>query len=144
MTKDFKDTVSDVLNSTDEFKIILAQNALRDFAKACESTQYIKDGKITRIINVFTRLFVSGDKQCARREKDFYEAVMGKKITYDEFFALANYGSREEYVDACVELMRTLPRKAREALIVYGIALSCCDDEVTSSELELIDRFLNE
>lgn len=144
MTKDFKDVVSDVLNSTDEFKIVLAKNALKDFAKACEPAKYIKDDDIPKIINIFTRVFVSSDKQCSKREKILYEEATGQKMTYDEFYALTNHGSREEYIQACVKLVETLPRKAREALIAYGIALSCCDDEVTSSELELIDRFLDE
>lgn len=142
MTEEIKNTVLEILNSTDEYKVDLGKEALSRLTKGLHEGG-IEDKDIGNIIIAFTRLFVSADKHCSEKEYNFFVNVTGMKITYEQFYEYTNGGADEEFVASALKFVAVLNNEDRVALIIYGVALLSSDDTVSVAEQELIDKILD-
>ena len=142
MTDEFKQTLQEIVNLSDEQKYELGKDSLNRFLNGLVKGGIAKD-KLQDIIFAFVKFFVSADRSCTTGEYNFFRAVTGIDISTDDFFNLTNGGAAEDYQKAAYEFASILNHEDKVALAVFGAALLSSDDTITMEEAEMLDRLLN-
>lgn len=136
------DTIIDlVLETSDEYKVILGKFYLEQFIKGLEKGG-LSDKEIGDMVLDFTKLLVSADQDCSEKEYTFFANVTGISMSYDDFFERTNGGKSEDFIKAMFDFVKILTREDRFSLIFFGIALLCSDDTVTVDEQNLFRRII--
>ena len=141
MNPQIEQTLHDVQGMSFEEKVGTGKEAITRLARGLRNGG-ITDEQISKVLTLFTRLFVSGDKNCTREEYELFKAITGSDLSYDEFYNVTNGGSNPQFVEDIFELIQILEHDDRIALVIYGAILVSADKEITYPEAQLIDRIL--
>lgn len=141
MNQEVRDTLQEIVDLSFEEKVKLGEDALSRFYSGLVRGG-IPEKEVPDYIIAFTKLFVSADQNCDKAEYDFFRAVTGIELSVKEFYDLTNGGLDEEFISACLDIVRILNHEDRMAVVIYGAALLSCDDTINVMELKLFDKLI--
>lgn len=141
MAVDIDTIVELVLETTDEYKVLLGKFYLEQFIKGLEKGG-LTDKEIGNTILNFAKLLVSADQDCSEKEYNFFINVTGIDMSYEDFFNRTNNGKDQAFIKDMFDFVKILTRDDRFSLIFFGIALLSSDDTLTVDEQNLFRQII--
>lgn len=115
---------------------VVAKKCLEDLKKTQLSEEDLDD---------IVKLAVSCDGRCSAKEKNAYNAIFSKNLTYDEFFELTNHGREQVFFDQTLELINDkVPVSYIHDLSIILLAIFHADGTINESEIQLLKRIVGE
>ena len=142
MDSEFRRKLIDLFNASAQELVDIGRKAMRDFYHGLRAGG-LDDEKATNAVIMFTRLFVSADRDCTRDEFLLFKAITGFDVNEDQFFEMTNYGSNSQFVSDICDFASVLTQEDRAAMIVFGCAIVSADGKITDSEFALIDKLMS-
>lgn len=138
MTQDLRDTLQNLLDSSDVVKINYGKKAISDLMNLLpldiESTMaFIED---------LIKLLVSADLKCHGREHEYCMATTPIKMDRDEFYEETNCGADPKFKYRIYRFIEQLDNESFARVARFASGLFSYDEEISSEELLLLDELL--
>ena len=136
MNQVIRDFLQGMVDLEYEDMVINAREAAADVLK------YVNREDAYTLFDATTKAFVSADGNCGQDQWQMFKDIFNNNISYDDFFAMTNYGRDKDFLSNLKAAYRVIPDKARTDLIFLGIILTCSDGTINTAEQDLVDYLL--
>lgn len=92
------------------------------------------------------KLFVSADKTAKEDEYLLFLYSVGfnkEEFSRKDFYEATNRGSETEFVQWFIRETKKFPTEIRNAVCTVGVCIMSVDEDITDSEVQLLERLLN-
>lgn len=99
-----------------------------------------KPQEIVSFATMLVRLAAGADRRGSKDEFELFQAVTGIETDEREFSLMAKNAHLEEFVSAIDEIVDSLDRDAKEAVLKFAAIFFAADSELNEREVELFKR----
>ena len=98
--------------------------------------------KAENFVIYYFRLFVAADADCDFRERDLFNRTFETSFSEIRFKKMVGEAYDDAFVKKMAQVTQKMPEDLQNDVATLGLVIMCVDNELTQSEIKLLQRLL--